>query len=70
MITDGEKDIKVDKHELKSVIETMNANDTRLNVITLDFCDELGEDDEEEDENSKNKKQSKNSNAKDRETKI
>ncbi len=27
----------------------MNTTDTRLNVITLDFCDELAEDDEEED---------------------
>ena len=28
----------------------MNATDTRLNVITLDFCDELAEEDEEEEE--------------------
>ena len=27
----------------------MNESDTRLNVITLDFCDELAEDEEEDD---------------------
>jgi hypothetical protein len=26
----------------------MNMTDTRLNVITLDFCDELAEDEDEE----------------------
>lgn len=28
----------------------MNESDTRLNVITLDFCDELAEDEEEDDD--------------------
>ena len=28
----------------------MNESDARLNVITLDFCDEMAEDEQEEDE--------------------
>jgi len=28
----------------------MNSNDTRLNVIALDFCNDLAEEDEEEEE--------------------
>ena len=50
VITDGEKKAKIDVHEKKQVIANMNATDTRLNVITLDFCDELAEDDDEEEE--------------------
>ena len=50
VITDGEKKAKFDVHEKKQVIANMNATDTRLNVITLDFCDELAEDDDEEEE--------------------
>ena len=50
VITDGEKKAKFDVHEKKQVIANMNATDTRLNVITLDFCDELAEEDEEEEE--------------------
>ncbi len=50
VITDGEKKARFDVHEKKQVIANMNATDTRLNVITLDFCDELAEDDEEEED--------------------
>ena len=50
VITDGEKAAKYDEKEKKSVIQNMNETDTRLNVITLDFCDDLAEDEEEEDE--------------------
>ena len=50
VITDGEKAAKYDEKEKKSVIANMNETDTRLNVITLDFCDELAEDEEEEEE--------------------
>jgi hypothetical protein len=64
LITDGEKDVKAEKHELKSVIETMNANDTRLNVITLDFCNDLGEDDEDEDEEIQEEVKSKDKKSK------
>jgi hypothetical protein len=50
VITDGEKKAKYDVHEKKQVIANMNATDTRLNVITLDFCDELAEDEDEDEE--------------------
>ena len=55
VITDGEKKAKFDVHEKKQVIANMNATDTRLNVITLDFCDELAEEDEEEEEETDGK---------------
>jgi len=55
LITDGEKETKYNKDELKQVIQSMNETDTRLNVITLDFCNDLEEDDEdEENEDSHN----------------
>lgn len=50
VITDGEKAAKYDEKEKKSVIASMNESDTRLNVITLDFCDELADDEDEEEE--------------------
>ena len=50
VITDGEKEAKFDEQERKTVIRNMNESDTRLNVITLDFCDELAEDEEEDDD--------------------
>lgn len=50
VITDGEKPIKFDATEKKTIVSSMNETDTRLNVITLDFCDELAEDDDEEEE--------------------
>ena len=50
MITDGEKDTKYSSGELKEIIETIKKNDIKLNAITLDFCNELAEDDEDEDE--------------------
>ena len=50
VITDGEKEAKFDEQERKTVIRNMNESDTRLNVITLDFCDELAEDEEDEDD--------------------
>ena len=50
VITDGERETKYDKNELKQVIQTMNEQDARVNVITLDFCDDLAEDDEDEEE--------------------
>jgi hypothetical protein len=55
VITDGEKQAKYDAKEKSSVIQNMNETDTRLNVITLDFCNELAEDDEEEEEETAGK---------------
>ena len=50
LITDGEKEAKYNEGELKTIVTNMNTNDVRLNVITLDFCNDLAEDDEDEEE--------------------
>jgi hypothetical protein len=50
VISDGEKEAKFDKKEMRTIIESMNESDTRLNVITLDFCDELAEDEDEDEQ--------------------
>ena len=48
LITDGEKEAKCTDSELKTIITNMNTNDIRLNVISLDFCNELAEDEDDE----------------------
>ena len=51
LITDGEKETAYSKGELGEIVETIKKNDIKLNAITLDFCNELAEDeDEDEDE--------------------
>ena len=50
LITDGERATKTSKSELDSLKQQMNQNNVRLNVITLDFGNELGQDDEEDEE--------------------
>ena len=50
VISDGEKEAKFDKKEMRTIIESMNESDTRLNVITLDFCDDLAEDEDEDEQ--------------------
>jgi hypothetical protein len=50
VITDGEKEAKVSAEEKRTVISSMNESDTRLNVITLDFCDDLADEDDDENE--------------------
>lgn len=50
LITDGEKETKFDKTELNTIVSNMNETDTKLNVITLDFCNDLEDEDEDEDE--------------------
>ena len=50
LFTDGEKQTMQNDSEMTSLIEQMRQRDVRLNVITLDFANELGQDDEEEDE--------------------
>lgn len=59
LITDGERETQYDPHELRQVMQTINERDTRLNVITLDFCDDLAEDDDEEDEDEDDEKEKK-----------
>lgn len=50
LITDGEKETSYSNGELKEIVETIKKNDIKLNAITLDFCDELAEDEDDEDE--------------------
>ena len=50
LITDGEKEAKCSDSEMKTIITNMNTNDIRLNVISLDFCNDLAEDEDEDDE--------------------
>lgn len=50
LITDGEKQAQVSEKEKKAIIQSMNESDTRLNVITMDFCDDLAEDEDEDEE--------------------
>ena len=53
LITDGEKDANSSRDEprLDRLVQGMRDRDVRLNVITLDFANELGqEDSESEDE--------------------
>jgi hypothetical protein len=48
LITDGEKKAKFVEQELNEICETIKANDIKLNCITIDFCNELAEDEDEE----------------------
>lgn len=50
LITDGEKETKYNDQEFRQIVGTINENDIKLNCITLDFCNELAEDDEEDEE--------------------
>ncbi|CDW74323.1 atp-dependent dna helicase [Stylonychia lemnae] len=65
LITDGERETKYDPRELKQIITTLNERDTRLNIITLDFCNELAEDDEDDDEEESKKDSKKKESAAD-----
>ena len=67
LITDGERRAKTSKAELDSLKQQMNQNNVRLNVITLDFGNELGQDeddDEEDDEPEENDAAARNSKKK------
>jgi len=57
VISDGEKEAKCSAEEKRQVIQSMNETDTRLNVITLDFCDDLEDDEDEEEEGAEHKKE-------------
>lgn len=50
LITDGEQKTKTNKTEIDSLISNLNSREIRLNIITLDFANELGQ--ESDDENS------------------
>lgn len=48
VVTDGEREARIQDKERKTLVSSMNETDTRLNVIALDFCDDLAEDEEDE----------------------
>jgi nitrogenase subunit NifH len=48
LITDGEKATNFMEEEIAQVISTIKEQDIKLNCITIDFCNELAEDEEEE----------------------
>lgn len=50
LITDGEKEAKYNSEEFDQVAKTISENDVKLNCITLDFCNDLAEDDSDEEE--------------------
>lgn len=58
LITDGEKAAKTNKEELKSLIDQLNDKDIRLNTITVDFANELGEEEDSEEEEHPSKSKS------------
>ena len=53
LITDGEKDTAYSKGELAEIASTIKKNDIKLNAITLDFCNELAEDEDEDDDDDR-----------------
>lgn len=61
LITDGEKQSKVHKSELDQIIKTIKENDIKLNCITIDFCNELAEEDDSEEEQENRPKPSEES---------
>lgn len=48
LITDGEKETKCTESEMRDIVRTIKENDIKLNCITLDFCNEMGDDESEE----------------------
>jgi hypothetical protein len=50
LITDGERETKASKGEIASLIDQINEKDIRMNVITLDFANDMAEDSEDEEE--------------------
>ena len=59
MITDGERETKSSKSELESLISQIQEKDIRLNVITLDFANDLADESESDDEVEKVKPKKK-----------
>lgn len=48
LITDGERETKANKNEVRDLIEQIQARDIRMNVITLDFANDMAGDDSDE----------------------
>ena len=53
LITDGERKAKLEKYELGRLVEVIKENDIKLNCITLDFCNDLDDDDEDKENDEK-----------------
>ena len=50
LITDGEKKAKYSDRELADLTENIKGQNIKLNCITIDFCNELAEDDEDDED--------------------
>lgn len=50
LITDGEKQTNSNDSKMRDIIESINMHDVKLNCITVDFCQDLADDDDDEDE--------------------
>ena len=50
LITDGEKPTSINTAEMDSLVQQMQEKDVRLNVITLDFANDLEDEEDDEDE--------------------
>jgi hypothetical protein len=50
LVTDGERKTNFSEDEFEEIAKTIKENDLKLNVITLDFCNELEDDDSEEED--------------------
>lgn len=59
LITDGEKATKYSSSELDEIVKTIKENEVKLNCITIDFCNDLAEDDSEEEEGPMSQKADK-----------
>jgi hypothetical protein len=53
LITDGEHPTKTNPAEVDSLVQKFNERGIRLNVITLDFANELGQDESDEEVQAK-----------------
>jgi len=60
LITDGERETKASKSEINSLIEQITEKDIRMNVITLDFANEMADDSESDEEGGEKVKKQKN----------
>ena len=48
LITDGERPTQLEEMQLGTVASLLTQHDIKLNCVTLDFCNNLDEDDEDE----------------------
>lgn len=53
LITDGETATQTNTEEINNLIDKLNEKGIRLNIIALDFANELGEDESDQEEESR-----------------